>query len=72
MNQPDRAKELYEYIRREYSGSLLNGQIPLGLIAGLEILKINQTIVTHQSFSMEALSNLIESESCSNIFSLSS
>ncbi|MDP3354013.1 MAG: HAMP domain-containing sensor histidine kinase [Flavobacteriaceae bacterium] len=44
MNQPDRAKELYEYIRKEYSGSLLNGQIPLGLIAGLEILKINQTI----------------------------
>jgi len=41
MNQPDRAKALYEEIRRDYQGSLLNGEIPLGLIAGLEILKIN-------------------------------
>lgn len=44
MNQPDRAQELYEHIMKKYPGSLLNGQIPLGLIAGLEILKINQTI----------------------------
>lgn len=44
MNRPDRAKESYEDILKEYPGSLLNGQIPLGLIAGLEILKINQTI----------------------------
>lgn len=44
MNQPDRAQELYEDIMKEYPRSLLNGQIPLGLIASLEILKINQTI----------------------------
>jgi len=42
MDQPDRAKALYNEIRKDYPGSLLNGQIPLGLIAGLEILKINQ------------------------------
>jgi signal transduction histidine kinase len=44
MNQPDRAKALYDEIRKDYPGSLLNGQIPLALIAGLEILKINQAI----------------------------
>ena len=44
MNQPDRAKTLYDQIRRDYPGSLLNGQIPVGLIAGLEILKINQSL----------------------------
>ncbi|MFA5818127.1 MAG: ATP-binding protein [Bacteroidales bacterium] len=44
MNQPDRAKALYDEIRKDYPGSLLNGQIPLGLIAGLEILKINQAL----------------------------
>ena len=42
MNQTDRAKALYDDIRKDYPGSLLKGQIPLGLIAGLEILKINQ------------------------------
>jgi signal transduction histidine kinase len=44
MNQPDRAKALYEKIRKDYPGSLLNRQIPLGLMAGLEILKINQLL----------------------------
>ena len=44
MNQPDRAKTLYDQIRKDYPGSLLNGQIPVGLIAGLEILKINQSL----------------------------
>ncbi len=42
MNQFEQAKALYDVIRKDYPGSLLNGQIPLGLIAGLEILKINQ------------------------------
>jgi signal transduction histidine kinase len=42
MNQPVKAKALYDEIRKNYPGSLLNGQIPLGLIAGLEILKINK------------------------------
>ena len=44
MSQPDRAKALYDEIRQDYPGSLLNGEIPLGLIACLEILKINQAI----------------------------
>jgi len=44
MNQPDRAKVLYDEIRKDYPGSLLNGQIPVGLIAGLEILKINKAL----------------------------
>ncbi|MBN2246684.1 MAG: hypothetical protein JW755_12655, partial [Candidatus Aminicenantes bacterium] len=42
MNQPEKALELYEVIRYNYSGDLLNGTIPLGLIASLEILKINK------------------------------
>ncbi len=42
MNQASRAKVVYEEIRKEYTGNLLNGEIPLGLIASLEILKINQ------------------------------
>jgi signal transduction histidine kinase len=42
MNQPDMAKALYDELRKDYPGTLLNGQIPLGLIACLEILKINQ------------------------------
>ena len=42
MNQPDRAKALYDEIQKDYSKNLLNGQIPLGLLAGLEIMKINQ------------------------------
>ena len=41
MNQPDRAKAQYDEIRKDYPGRLLNGQIPLGLLASLEILKIN-------------------------------
>ncbi|HBE40593.1 MAG TPA: hypothetical protein DDW27_05205 [Bacteroidales bacterium] len=41
MNQPDRAKALYDEIRNNYRRSLLNGQIPLGLLGSLEILKIN-------------------------------
>jgi len=41
MNQPGRAKALYNEILKDYPGRLLNGEIPLGLIAGLEILKIN-------------------------------
>jgi signal transduction histidine kinase len=44
MNQPGKAKALYDEIRKDYAGSLLNGQIPLGLIAGLEILKINKAL----------------------------
>jgi len=42
MNQPELAKELYYELRKDYPGSLLNGQIPLGLLASLEILKINK------------------------------
>jgi signal transduction histidine kinase len=42
MNQPERAKGLYHELRKDYRGSLLNGQIPLGLLASLEILKINK------------------------------
>lgn len=41
LNQTDRAKVIYEEILKDYPQSLLNGQIPLGLIASLEILKIN-------------------------------
>jgi len=44
MNQPESAKTIYEEIRKDYSGNLLNGEIPLGLIAGLEILKINRAL----------------------------
>ena len=44
MNQPDKAKALYDEIRKDYPGSLLNGQIPLALMAGLEILKINKAL----------------------------
>ena len=44
LNQPERAKALYDQMRKDYPGNLLNGQIPLGLIAGLEILKINQAL----------------------------
>ncbi len=42
MNQPERAKAIYEDIRKDYQGGLLNGRIPLELISGLEIVKINQ------------------------------
>ena len=44
MNQPERAKALYDQMCNNYPGSLLNGQIPLGLTASLEILKINKTL----------------------------
>jgi len=42
MKQYDKAKALYEDIRNDYPVSLLDDKIPLGLIAELEILKINQ------------------------------
>jgi hypothetical protein len=42
MNQPMRAKVLYDEIRKDHPGSLLNGTIPVGLVASLEILKINK------------------------------
>jgi len=48
MNQPGKAKALYDEIRKDYQGSLLNGQIPVELIAGLEILKINQANGEHE------------------------
>jgi len=44
MNQPGRAKVAYEEIQKEYRGSLLNGQIPLTLMAGFEIMKINRAL----------------------------
>jgi signal transduction histidine kinase len=44
MNQPDQAKALYNEILKDYSGSLLNGAIPVGLVASLEILKINKSL----------------------------
>ena len=44
MNQPERAKALYDEMIKEYPGRLLNGQIPLGLTAGLEIMKINKAL----------------------------
>lgn len=44
MNQPDKAKDLYDLIRRDYSGILPDRQIPLALTASLEILKINITL----------------------------
>jgi signal transduction histidine kinase len=44
MNQPERAKVVYDEIRKDYAGSLLNGEIPLKLIACLEILKINHIL----------------------------
>lgn len=43
MNQPERAKALYDEMRKDYPENLLNGQIPVALMASLEILKINQT-----------------------------
>ena len=44
MNQPEKAKSVYEQIRKDYLEYLLNGQIPVGLMASLEILKINQSL----------------------------
>jgi signal transduction histidine kinase len=43
-NQPDKAKALYDEMRKDYSKNLLNGQIPLALMASLEILKINRAM----------------------------
>ena len=54
MNQPARARSLYEEIWKEYSGNLLNGEIPLGLIAGLEILKINRALGEKDEMSINA------------------
>lgn len=42
LNQPEKSKYVYEEIRRDYPGCLLNGQIPMGLSACLEILKISR------------------------------
>jgi len=42
MGQPNLAENLYNEIRNNYPVSLLNEKIPLGLMAGLEILKINK------------------------------
>lgn len=44
LNQPENAKSMYEQIRKDYLEYLLNGQIPVGLMASLEILKINQSL----------------------------
>jgi signal transduction histidine kinase len=44
MSQPDKANGMYDLIRKDYSGVLLNGQIPLALTASLEILKINKAL----------------------------
>jgi signal transduction histidine kinase len=44
INQPEKAKATYEMILKEYEGSLLNEQIPLALMAGLEIMKINRAL----------------------------
>jgi signal transduction histidine kinase len=44
MHQPERAKALYDKMGKDYPENLLNGQIPLALMASLEILKINLAI----------------------------
>ena len=41
LNQPDKAKTQYYELQEDYPGQLLNGQIPIALMAGLEIMKIN-------------------------------
>lgn len=51
MNQPERAKALYDEMIKEYPGRLLNGQIPLGLTAGLEIMKINKALGENDEMS---------------------
>ncbi len=58
MNQPESAKTIYEEIRKEYSGNLLNGEIPLGLIAGLEILKINRALGEKEEIRYNSLQYL--------------
>jgi signal transduction histidine kinase len=42
MDQPEKAKAVYERIQKECRGNLLNGRIPLALLADLEIIKINR------------------------------
>jgi signal transduction histidine kinase len=44
MDQPGKAKAVYERIHQDYQGNLLNGRIPLALLADLEILKINRAL----------------------------
>jgi signal transduction histidine kinase len=44
MNQHERAKATYKEISKDYRGSLLNRQIPLSLMASLEIMKINRAL----------------------------
>ncbi len=44
LNQPEEAKALYDKIQKDYRGCLLNGQIPLAPMAGLEIMKINRAL----------------------------
>jgi len=44
LNQPEKAKAIYEKIQADYKGKLLNGQIPLALLTGLEIMKINRAL----------------------------
>jgi signal transduction histidine kinase len=58
MNQPERAKTLYEQLREEYPGILLNGQIPLGLTASLEIIKINKISGENDEIRDDARSSL--------------
>jgi signal transduction histidine kinase len=42
LNQTDQAKIIYDGLWRDYPESLFNRQIPVGLLAGLETLKINK------------------------------
>lgn len=44
MGRPEKAKAVYERIHEEYRGNLLNGRIPLALLADLEILKIDRDL----------------------------
>lgn len=44
MNQSDKAKALYNEMRKDYPGNLLIENIPLALMASLEILKINEAM----------------------------
>jgi signal transduction histidine kinase len=58
MSQPEKALELYEMIRNNYFGSLLNSRIPLGLIASLEILKINKGTGHENEFKINLKNSL--------------
>jgi signal transduction histidine kinase len=44
MDQREKAKAVYAMIQKEYRGNLLNGRIPLALLADLEIMKINRAL----------------------------